>query len=104
MLPCAQLVAVENVIFPAGEAAAGTGPHYVVLFMQGMAPPGSEPRVLEANKCAQWAWAEWGELKEGQRYAPLFLPLQQLIDRGWKPRPLSSSSSTAPRPREEGGL
>jgi 8-oxo-dGTP diphosphatase len=68
-----RLVATENVLF--SEAA-----HYVVLFMAGTAPPGSQPRVLEPNKCTEWRWCAWDELP-----SPLFKPLQQFRDKGLRP-------------------
>ena len=79
LLPSARLVAVENVLFN-----GGAGPHYLVLFMLGRAPPGAEPRVLEPTKCAAWTWVGLDELGSAP-YAPLFQPLQQLLDRGWRP-------------------
>ncbi|GBG00130.1 hypothetical protein Rsub_12741 [Raphidocelis subcapitata] len=69
-----RLVAVENVVFDSGH-------HYVVLFMHGTAPAGSAPEVLEPTKCAQWAWVTWDELRA---LTPVFRPLRQLLDRGFR--------------------
>lgn len=83
-----RLVAVENVLFDAGA-------HYVVLFMAGAAPPGSTPRVLEPNKCAEWCWREWEAFPPA---GELFQPLRQLRARGWRPPVGGDGPAAGPPP------
>mmetsp|Transcript_7128 Transcript_7128/g.18276 ORF Transcript_7128/g.18276 Transcript_7128/m.18276 type:complete len:136 (-) Transcript_7128:200-607(-) len=62
--------AVENCVF---EHA-----HYVTIFMRAAAPQEAEAANLEPHKCEGWAWVDW----PGGVPAPVFEPLQLLIDRG----------------------
>jgi 8-oxo-dGTP diphosphatase len=55
------------------------GKHYVTLFVIAACPDG-EPRVMESNKCAQWAWFSWDGMP-----SPLFTPLMRLHDSGFVP-------------------
>ena len=55
------------------------GRHYVTLFVH-CADALGEPTVCEPDKCARWAWFDWSELP-----APLFPPLQRLVDTGYVP-------------------
>ncbi len=56
------------------------GRHYVTLFVIAACPDG-EARVMESNKCAQWAWFRWDGMP-----TPLFCPLARLRDSGFTPR------------------
>jgi len=40
----------------------------------------NEPQLLEPEKCAKWDWFSWDELP-----SPLFLPLQNHINKGYNP-------------------
>ena len=39
-----------------------------------------EPTVLEPEKAEQWGWYKWDELPK-----PLFLPMKNLVKKGFKP-------------------
>ncbi len=54
------------------------GKHYVTLFVLGHGAQG-EPRLCEPNKCAGWGWYLWNALP-----APLFPPLETLVQLGFK--------------------
>jgi 8-oxo-dGTP diphosphatase len=68
-----RLGAVTNDIFPAEHK------HYVTLFMIAEAPVG-DAVILEPDKCEEWRWFEWRNLP-----APLFLPLQHLLQQEFDP-------------------
>jgi 8-oxo-dGTP diphosphatase len=56
------------------------GRHYITLYVEAMWP-GEEPRVMEPNKCEQWAWFAVPP-------EPLFLPVKNLLASGfnlWSP-------------------
>lgn len=53
--------------------------HYVTLFVTADAA-GGDPQLLEPHKCERWEWRAWDELP-----TPLFLPLQHLVDSGYRP-------------------
>lgn len=53
--------------------------HYVTLLLLAECAPG-EPVAREPDKCAAWRWFSWDALP-----APLFLPLQTLVDSGYHP-------------------
>jgi 8-oxo-dGTP diphosphatase len=55
--------------------------HYVVILMTADAPPGAEPRNLEPDKCAGWAWHRWSEPLP----APVFRPLADVRAYGFDP-------------------
>lgn len=65
----------ENTVFPEGK-------HYVTIFMHAQAPTGADARLMEPDKCSRWCWVMWEDLK---LHKPLFQPLQQLVQRGYKP-------------------
>jgi hypothetical protein len=50
--------------------------------MHGTAPAGSNPVVREPTKCARWLWMAWDELRA---LSSVFRPLQQLLERGFRP-------------------
>ncbi|KAL2808764.1 NUDIX hydrolase domain-like protein [Aspergillus granulosus] len=37
--------------------------HYVTIFVNARVRDGQVPRILEPNKCAEWRWISWEELK-----------------------------------------
>lgn len=53
--------------------------HYITLYGIAESSTG-EPRLLEPEKCQEWAWFRWSELPE-----PLFLPIQNLLRQGYDP-------------------
>lgn len=53
--------------------------HYVTLFMVAEHSSGV-PKVLEPDKCEIWRWFIWGEFPH-----PRFLPIQNLLQQGFKP-------------------
>jgi 8-oxo-dGTP diphosphatase len=55
------------------------GRHYVTLFMLARSDAGT-PQRCEPDKCEAWAWFPWSALP-----APLFLPIEHLLERGWQP-------------------
>ena len=57
------------------------GKHCVTLFVLCTDAIG-KPATLEPEKCVRWAWFRWSELP-----APLFLPLQTLVESGYVPGP-----------------
>ena len=54
------------------------GKHYVTLFVTAEVESG-EVRVMEPDKCEEWAWFAWNNLP-----APLFLPIQNLLEQGFQ--------------------
>lgn len=56
----------------------GEGKHYVTLFMLSEWESG-EPVAREPGKAEAWGWFKWDSLPE-----PLFLPLQNLLKRGFR--------------------
>jgi 8-oxo-dGTP diphosphatase len=63
---------VTNDVFEKGNK------HYVTIFLKADYVEG-EPKVLEPDKCEEWKWISWDELKE-----PLFLPEQNLLKSGFR--------------------
>ena len=55
------------------------GKHYITLFLISEHESG-EPKVMEPEKCEKWEWFEWNNLP-----SPLFLPIQNLLKRGYNP-------------------
>jgi 8-oxo-dGTP diphosphatase len=53
--------------------------HYVTIFVVARGIKGV-PTNLEPDKCEGWAWFKWAEWP-----APLFQPLQSLLQIGWRP-------------------
>lgn len=53
--------------------------HYVTVYVVADHHAG-EARVMEPGKCEGWEWFEWGALPR-----PLFLPVQNLLRRGFHP-------------------
>lgn len=60
--------------------------HYVTIFVLADYASG-EVRTMEPEKSDGWKWFKWGDIPQ-----PLFLPMQNLIDGGFK-LPNSSTSS-----------
>lgn len=69
----------ERVASANEEPPSGIDPHYVTLFVQGEWR-GGEAALLEPHACERWAWFPWADLPE-----PLFLPLRNLVESGWRP-------------------
>jgi 8-oxo-dGTP diphosphatase len=55
------------------------GEHYVTIFVVARGIQGN-PINLEPAKCEGWAWFKWEQWP-----APLFRPLQSLLQIGWRP-------------------
>jgi len=74
-------ITIKNVKYAATTNDAGFNEkcHYVTVFVTAEIESG-EPKVMETEKCDCWEWFAWNELPE-----PLFLPLQNLIDTGYRP-------------------
>ena len=53
--------------------------HYITIFMLSEYDSG-EVKVMEPEKCEKWGWFEWNNLPE-----PLFLPIQNLLKKGYNP-------------------
>jgi len=53
--------------------------HYVTLFVVTDLTEG-EPEIREPEKCEEWRWFEWSELPK-----PLFLPIRNLLKKGFDP-------------------
>lgn len=53
--------------------------HYATLYVVADYDSG-EVRVMEPDKCERWDWFAWNELPQ-----PLFLPVQNLLQRGFHP-------------------
>ncbi len=51
--------------------------HFVTVYVKANWISG-EPKVLEPNKMAEWAWFNWSNLPQ-----PLFLPMQNLVKSGF---------------------
>lgn len=88
LLDCARRELAEETGLRLGEAHIGpvtsnvfadVGQHYVTVIVLAPHTEG-EPRTLEPDKCAGWQWFRWSDLP-----APLFAPLQSLVDQGFQP-------------------
>jgi 8-oxo-dGTP diphosphatase len=55
--------------------------HYATLYA-GADYASGELQVMEPRKCGAWEWFEWGNLPQ-----PLFIPVQNLLQRGFHPFP-----------------
>jgi len=53
--------------------------HYVTLFVIADYDSG-EVKVLEPEKCEKWGWFKWDNLPQ-----PLFLPIRNLLKKGYNP-------------------
>jgi 8-oxo-dGTP diphosphatase len=53
--------------------------HYLTVFVTARGLSG-HPQNLEPDKCEGWAWFPWGDFPH-----PLFKPLQNLLEIGWRP-------------------
>lgn len=54
--------------------------HYVTCFVAATIAADAAPQTLEPNKCTGWEWFDWSALPE-----PLFAPLRNLVDSGYRP-------------------
>ena len=64
---------VTNDIFQVEEK------HYVTIFMLANYDFG-EVKIMEPEKCEKWEWFFWNQLPQ-----PLFIPVQNLLKRGFNP-------------------
>ncbi|MDT7838761.1 nucleotide triphosphate diphosphatase NUDT15 [Aquabacterium sp. OR-4] len=87
LLACARRELAEETGLTLGAARIGpvtsnvfaeVGQHYVTVIVLAPHTQG-EPRTLEPDKCAGWQWFDWQALP-----APLFAPLQSLVDQGFQ--------------------
>lgn len=53
--------------------------HYITLYGIAGSSTG-EPRLREPEKCEEWGWFRWSDLPH-----PLFLPIQNLLKKGYDP-------------------
>lgn len=53
--------------------------HYITCFV-GCEVVEGEPKIMEPEKCDEWAWFDWDNLPE-----PLFVPLRNLKRSGFRP-------------------
>jgi 8-oxo-dGTP diphosphatase len=53
--------------------------HYITLYAMGDSPTG-DPELGEPEKCSEWGWFPWSDLPE-----PLFLPIENLLKKGYNP-------------------
>lgn len=88
LLDCARRELAEETGLELGEAHIGpvtndvfaeVGQHYVTVIVLAPHTRGT-PRTLEPDKCEGWQWFSWPALP-----APLFAPLQSLVDSGFVP-------------------
>lgn len=88
LLDCARRELAEETGLDLGEACIGpvtsnvfaeVGQHYVTVIVLAPHTHGT-PRTLEPDKCEGWQWFHWSALP-----APLFAPLQSLLDSGFRP-------------------
>lgn len=64
---------VTNDIFQAEEK------HYITIFMLSDYESG-EVKIMEPEKCEKWEWFPWSQLPQ-----PLFVPIQNLLKKGYNP-------------------
>lgn len=55
-----------------------SGKHYLTLYVRAEWAAG-EPQVMEPEKSGPWDWYDWERLPK-----PLFFPIQEIIDRGFR--------------------
>ncbi len=74
-------VKIKNVRFSTitNDVFEKEGKHYITICMIADYDSG-EPKVLEPEKAELWDWYKWDELPK-----PLFLPLKNLVKKGFKP-------------------
>ena len=53
--------------------------HYITIFMTANHDSG-EPMIMEPEKCECWEWYDWNNMP-----SPLFLPIENLINKGYSP-------------------
>jgi len=53
--------------------------HYITIFMTANHDSG-EPMIMEPEKCECWEWYDWNNMP-----SPLFLPIENLIKKGYSP-------------------
>ena len=60
-----------------------SGTHYVTLFFEARYSGTEAPSVMESDKCESWRWYDWKDIESMK--SELFLPIQNLIDLGYRP-------------------
>ncbi|MCD7472622.1 hypothetical protein HAX54_013903 [Datura stramonium] len=61
--------------------------HTVCIFIRAVpADPNQKPQTLEPEKCSGWDWYEWNNLPK-----PLFRPLEDMVQSGFNPFPITAS-------------
>ncbi len=64
--------------------------HYVTCFVEATIDEAAVAQAMEPHKCAQWQWFDWAALPE-----PLFAPLRNLLDSGYRPSALATPPAGA---------
>ncbi len=74
-------IGIKNIRFAAitNDIFRDEDRHYITIHMLADYESG-EPRVMENGKAKEIGWFEWGKLPE-----PLFLPIQNLLNQGFRP-------------------
>ncbi|MEK6908812.1 MAG: NUDIX hydrolase [Nanoarchaeota archaeon] len=72
---------IENLKFATftNDLHISEGKHYITLFLIGDYVSG-EVRIMEPEKCEEWKWFSWNQLPK-----PLFLPIENLLKKGFSP-------------------
>mmetsp|Transcript_12333 Transcript_12333/g.18486 ORF Transcript_12333/g.18486 Transcript_12333/m.18486 type:complete len:315 (-) Transcript_12333:16-960(-) len=66
------------------DTDAGSGKHYVTVFMKGRLEKEIEPILMEPNKCSEWKWVSWMDLNAmAKSDSVLFSPLRNLIEQSY---------------------
>jgi 8-oxo-dGTP diphosphatase len=61
------------------------GRHYTTIFMQSKVGKGSLPLTMEPEKCEEWKWKSWSELKGECESGTLFQPLATVLKTEYDP-------------------
>jgi 8-oxo-dGTP diphosphatase len=74
-------ISIKNIRFSTitNDMHVDEGKHYITVFMLSDYDSG-EVRLMEPDKSEEWRWVNWEEMP-----TPLFLPLQNLLKRGYNP-------------------
>ncbi len=74
-------IAVTNIKYVActNDIFTDESKHYITVYMQADWKSGTA-RVLEPDRMVKWQWFEWDSLPK-----PFFLPLQHLVESGFRP-------------------
>ncbi len=74
-------VAIKNIRFgtATNDIFQAEEKHYITIFMLSDYDSG-EVKVMEPEKCEKWEWFSWSQLPQ-----PLFVPIQNLLKKGYNP-------------------